>query len=218
MHIQSHFRETRPSVLHELMRVQPLATLVVIQDGEIAVEHVPLMVCTDTAGSSVLRGHVPRVSPIWKDFDGVSTKALAVFHGPDAYVSPSWYPSKHKFGKAVPTWNFAVVHAHGYPRAIHEADWLLNHLNELTDWQESGRTLPWKVADAPADFIDKMLRHIVGIEMSISAMEGKWKVSQNRPPGDRLGVAEGLRNQGDENSFAMESLVRRYLNDSKTPT
>jgi transcriptional regulator len=218
MHIQSHFKETRPAVLHELMRAQPLATLAVIQDADIFVEHVPLMVCTDSAGSSVLRGHVPRVSPIWKGFDGVSTKALAIFHGPDSYVSPSWYPSKHKFGKAVPTWNFAVVHAHGYPKAVHDADWLLSHLNELTEWQETGRTIPWKVADAPADYINKMLRHIVGIEMPISSIEGKWKVSQNRPPGDRLGVADALHKQGDENSFAMETLVRQHLDNSDTRT
>lgn len=216
MHTLSKFKESRTQVLHDLIRARPLATFVICQDNETVVDHLPLMVCTGEGESSVLRGHIPRANPIWKSFDGKSKKALAVFQGPDSYVTPSWYPSKHPHGKAVPTWNFVVAHAHGYPLAVHDADWLLKHLNELTDWQESDRELPWQVSDAPEDYIDKMLAHIVGIEMPISELHGKWKVSQNRPQGDRLGVAAGLRRQADENSLAMESLVRQRANKSKS--
>jgi len=217
MHIQPHFSETRPIVLHELIRAKPLATLIVIQDNEIVVNHMPLMIISDGSDYGVLRGHIPRANSIWNGFDGVSTKAVAVFQGPDSFVTPSWYPSKHQHGKVVPTWNYVVAHAHGYPRAIHDSEWLLNHLGELTDWQESDQELPWKVSDAPADFIDKMLQGIVGIEMSITRLDGKWKVSQNRPEADQQGVAAGLRNRGTEDSLAMETLVRQHSDNQQKP-
>ena len=216
MHVQTHFEESRPPVLHDLVRAHPLATFIVLQGDEIVVDHVPLIVSTDVGDCGVLRGHVPRTNSIWETFDG-KTKAVAVFQGPATYITPSWYPSKLQHGKVVPTWNYVVAHAHGCPRAIHDPDWLLSHLNELTDKQESKHRLPWKVSDAPTDFTDKMVRRIVGIEMPISSLEGKWKVSQNRPESDRLGVAAGLRNQGDENSLAMATLVNQHLKRTETP-
>ena len=208
MYIQTQFEESRPGVLHDLMRAQPLATFIVVQDGEIVVNHMPLFVSSDEGKYGVLRGHLPIANSIWQSFDGTTT-AVAVFQGPSSYITPSWYPSKHQHGKAVPTWNYVVAHAQGRPKAIHDPTWLLNHLNELTNKQESTQRLPWKVSDAPKDYTDKMLGRIVGVEMPISSLQGKWKVSQNRSEADRLGIVAGLRNQGDENSLAMEALIRR---------
>lgn len=210
MYIQTPFEESRPVVLHELIAAQPLATFIVVQDEEIIVNHMPLIVSSDEGDYGVLRGHLPIGNSIWQSFDG-TTKAVAVFQGPSSYITPSWYPSKHQHGKAVPTWNYVVAHAHGRPKAIHDPTWLLNHLNDMTNIQESAQRLPWKVSDAPKDYTDKMVSRIVGFEMPISSLQGKWKVSQNRPEADRLGVAAGLRNQGDENSLAMESLVRQNI-------
>lgn len=206
MHVQPQFEESRPVILHGLIQNHSLATFIIVQDGEIVVNHMPLLVSVDEGEFGVLRGHLPIGNSLWQSFDGAS-KAVAVFHGPSSYITPSWYPSKHQHGKAVPTWNYVVVHAHGLPVAVRDPAWLLEHLNELTNKQELSQQLPWKVSDAPEDYTEKMLRGIVGIEMPITLLEGKWKVSQNRPEADRIGVAAGLRNQGDENALAMESLV-----------
>ncbi|NOX51753.1 MAG: FMN-binding negative transcriptional regulator [Gammaproteobacteria bacterium] len=206
MYVQPQFEESRPAVLHELIRTHPLATLIVIHNDDIAVNHIPLFVNTDKGDLGVLQGHLPRANSIWESFDG-KTKCVAVFQGPATYISPSWYPSKHEHGKAVPTWNYVVTHAHGYPRAVEDKDWLLRHLNKLTDQQESNQRLPWRVCDAPTEFTDKMLSHIIGFEMPIVSIQGKWKVSQNRPAKDQLGVIENLLKQGDDNAMAMADLI-----------
>lgn len=205
MFIQSKFEVSNPDVLHALIRSCPLATFITTFDDEIVVNHFPMVLRAD-GGNGVLVGHVPRANNIWERF-GSGAAAVAVFQGPDAYVSPSWYPSKQAHGKVVPTWNYAVVHAHGYPAAVHERDWLLAHLNELTDQQEASQQSPWKVADAPADFIDTLIDSIVGVEMPISNIVGKWKVSQNRSAADVEGVAAGLRRRGGDNALAMKHLV-----------
>jgi len=154
----------------------------------------------------VLQGHLPRANSMWESFDG-KTKCIAVFQGPTTYISPSWYPSKYEHGKVVPTWNYIVTHAHGYPCAVEDKDWLLRHLNKLTDQQESNQRLPWRVCDAPTEFTDNMLDHIVGFEMPIVSIQGKWKVSQNRPAKDQLGVIKNLHKQGDDNAMAMADLI-----------
>ena len=208
MHIQKPFEESRTEVLHQLIREHPLATFIVCRQGEIVVNHFPLVMSDDGSASGVLKGHVPRANAVWEAFDG-ETPAIAVFQGPSAYVTPSWYPSKHQHGKVVPTWNYAVVHAHGTPIAIEDSDWLLDHLNALTDQQESLQPRPWKVSDAPADYTAAMLRQLVGVEMQVTRLTGKWKVSQNRSEADRLGVADGLHSLGDGAALAMEALVRQ---------
>jgi transcriptional regulator len=134
-----------------------------------------------------------------------------VFQGAETYISPSWYPSKHAHGKAVPTWNYAVVHAHGLPHVIEDRDWLLAHINQLTDANEAAQANPWKVSDAPQDFTDRMLQAIVGLEIPIEKLVGKWKVSQNRPEPDKLGVVAGLLARNDSASREMASLVRRHI-------
>jgi transcriptional regulator len=207
MHIQPHFAETRVPVLHELMRSRPLATFIVAAGDDIVVNHMPLMIENGDSEYGVIRGHTPRSNSIWQTFDGERT-AVAVFQGPDTYVSPSWYPSKREHGKAVPTWNYVVAHAHGCPVAMHDEAWLLEHLQALTNMQEAAQAQPWRVSDAPPDYVEKMLRGIVGIEMPITRLEGKWKVSQNRPEEDRLAVAAELRERGDTNSLAMAALIQ----------
>jgi transcriptional regulator len=209
MYVKSVFEETRLEVLHAHMRAHPLATLVTTLDGEIVVNHMPLLVDAAAGKHGTLAGHLPRENPVLRAFaEGCPT--VAVFQGSDAYITPSWYPSKHAHGKAVPTWNYAVVHARGCPRAIDDATWLREHLERLTNEHESGQALPWHVSDAPKDFTASMIGHLVGFELPIATIVGKWKVSQNRPAGDRLGVVAGLESKGDERALAMAELVARH--------
>lgn len=207
MHIQPHFAETRLPVLHELIRLRPLATFIIANGDDIVVNHMPLMIDCDAAETGVLKGHIPRSNRIWNSLNG-QRNAVAIFHGPESYVSPSWYPSKREHGKAVPTWNYVVVHAHGRPTAIHDAAWLREHLEAMTTKHEAAQAAPWQLADAPSDYIELMLRNIVGIEMPIARLEGKWKISQNRPEEDRLAVARALIEHGDSNSLAMAALIQ----------
>lgn len=190
MYIPKHFEETRPGTLHALMQAQPLATLVVHGPQGLDANHIPLHLSADAGEHGTLRGHISRANPL-AALDGA--EVLAVFHGPDAYVTPSWYPTKAESGKAVPTWNYAVVHAHGRLRIVEDAGWLRSHLETLTDSQEAGLPTPWQVADAPADYIAKMAAAIVGIEIEITRLAGKWKVSQNQPDANRAGVVAGLQ-------------------------
>jgi transcriptional regulator len=142
-----------------------------------------------------LIGHVSRANPQWRDFDG-GVQALAIFLGPDAYVSPSWYATKRQTGKVVPTWNYVAIHAYGRLRAFHEPDRLLDLVTRLTDRQEAGRAQRWMVTDAPADYLKAQLKGIAGLELRIERLEGKWKMSQNRPAEDATGAVEGLRSEG----------------------
>jgi transcriptional regulator len=153
-----------------------------------------------------LRCHVARANTQWRDFKP-EVPALVIFGGPQAYVSPGWYATKQETGKVVPTWNYAIVHAYGTLRIFEDADSLRALVRALTDRHEAGRTPPWNIDDAPAEFIDRQLKGIVGFEMPISRLEGKWKLSQNRPVQDRAGVISGLRELGDESSAAMADLM-----------
>jgi transcriptional regulator len=190
MYLPKHFEQQDPAALQGLMRDHPLATLVSWQDGAPTADHVPLVF---DAATQTLRGHVARANPIWKL---AGQPVLAVFNGPQAYVTPSWYPSKAETHKVVPTWNYAVVHAHGVLKAVEEAPWLHALVTELTGQHESPRPAPWAVSDAPDDYVQTMLRAIVGIEIPVTRLIGKWKVSQNRSTPDRLGVAQGLAADG----------------------
>jgi transcriptional regulator len=214
MYIQSHFEEHRIAVIHQLIRDCPVAALVTTRDGEVIIDHIPFFLNVDSSGESVLMGHMPRSNTVWKSFDGES-KAVVVFQGPAAYITPNWYPSKNEHGKTVPTWNYVVVHAHGRPQAIHDAGWLFSHLNQLTDKQEANQSSPWRVSDAPPEYAQQMVRAIVGIEIPISSIVGKWKVSQNKSAADQAGVIEGLEFLGDDNSRAMAELISKHADDSK---
>lgn len=159
------------------------------------------------AGAGVLRGHVARANGQWRDCVG-GIDALVVFQGPDHYVSPSWYATKAQTHKVVPTWNYAMVQARGVARAIEDPAWLHRQIRGLTDLMEGRRPQPWAVDDAPPAFVEAQVRGIVGIEIEIAALDGKWKASQNRPEADRAGVAEGLSGLGSEAAATMAAMVR----------
>jgi len=209
MYVPAQFAETRLEVLHGLIEARPFATFVTSAGGEIVVDHLPLLLDASAGALGTLRGHVARANPLWRQLASDSD-SVAVFQGPQKYISPSWYPSKHADGKAVPTWNYVVVHAWGRPRVIEDEEWLLRLVTDLTNTHEAGQATPWKVSDAPADYTERLLRAIVGIEMPIARIAGKWKVSQNRPAGDRLGVVAGLRSSADDESLAMAELVMQH--------
>ncbi len=207
MYLPAHFQEDRLDVLHQLIRNHPLGMLVTMTANGLEANHIPFMV--DSAGPfGTLRGHVARANPVWKDFSK-DVEAMVVFQGPDAYISPSWYASKKEHGKVVPTWNYAVVHAYGPLQSVDDAEWMRPFLEKITDRHESPRAAPWKVGDAPEDFLQTTMRAVVGIEIPITKLIGKWKVSQNRPKADREGVVAGLAEAKDEAGRAMAGLVER---------
>jgi transcriptional regulator len=211
MYLPPLFEESRLEVLHRLIRSHALGTFVLSHGGELVANHMPFLVDTRGGPYGTLRSHVARCNPLWQCLSD-SVEALAIFHGPDAYVTPSWYPSRQADGKVVPTWNYAVVHAYGRVRAIDDPDWLLDHVTQLAGDQEAGRPQSWRPSQAPQDFIEQMLARIVGLEMPISRIQGKWKVSQNRKGEDRLGVVAGLESSGTDACRAMAALVKERLN------
>ena len=209
MYLPAHFAETRREVLAGFIAAQPFG-LLITHDAEsgIVADGVPFVLDTDPAGGpGILRAHVARANPLWRRAASLSGKVLVVFQGPHGYVSPAWYPGKAEHGKVVPTWNYVTVQTHGTLRAIDDAAWLHAFVTRLTDRHEQPRPAPWAVSDAPVDYVASMLRGIVGIEIVLSAMTGKWKVSQNRPAADRAGVAAGLRSEGAAAGSALAAAV-----------
>jgi transcriptional regulator len=185
MYVPDAFREDRPDVLHEAVRRIGFATLVT---QNLDANHLPMLL-----DGNVLRGHVARANPVWKSGEGA---ALAIFLGPHAYVSPNWYPSKAETGKAVPTWNYITVHARGTIRWIQDGEWLHANVTALARAHEAGQPAPWQVSDAPASYVDGLLRAIVGLELTIESLQGKYKLSQNRDAADRAGVREAFAREG----------------------
>jgi transcriptional regulator len=208
MYIPKHFDETRVEVLHEFIRARPLGALVTLTPNGLDANHIPFEIDPEPLPFGTLRGHIARANPLWRDFSR-DVGVLVIFQGPSEYISPSWYPTKRETAKVVPTWNYAVVHAHGPLQTINDQAWLRGFIEKLTNRHEAGRNEPWKVTDAPADFVDKMLGAIVGIEIPVTRLIGKWKVSQNRPAKDQAGVVEGLLQEGHDSAAAMASLVRQ---------
>lgn len=192
MYVPAHFAELQTDVMHGLIQAHPLATLVTLSNEGIDANHLPLHLSPAEGPFGTLRGHIARTNPLWRG-SIPDSEALAVFHGPDSYISPSWYPTKSEDGKAVPTWNYVVVHALGTLRVIDDATWLRSHLESLTAHNEAAFAEPWRVSDAPRDFTEKLITALVGIEFAITRLTGKWKVSQNQPPQNRAGVVRGLR-------------------------
>ena len=213
MYLPAHFDEKRLDVLHALVRRHPFGLLVTqTADGPNA-NGIPFLLDQDgAAGLGTLRGHVARANPVWREA-ATDVQSLVVFQGPDAYVSPSWYPSKAEHGKVVPTWNYVMVQARGRLRAIDDPAWLLRLVTRLTERHEAPRSAPWAVSDAPADYVQTMLRAIVGIELELTSLRGKWKVTQNRPAADRAGVVTGLEAVGDDAAMALAAQVERPGSD-----
>jgi transcriptional regulator len=205
MYLPGHFAETRAEVLHAAMHEHPFATLVAHGEGGLTADHLPLHLEPEIGPFGALQGHVARANPLWRK--AADSDVLVIFHGPQTYITPSWYETKREHGKAVPTWNYLVIHARGRLRAIDDPAWLLGKLEDLVARHEAGFAKPWQISDAPPDYIDKMLAAIVGIEIVISEITGKWKVSQNQPGVNRAGVVVGLRGQGSDDALAIAELV-----------
>ena len=179
-YLPPHFAETDTATLHALVRAHPLATWVVQHQGELLVNHIPWLLDAERGEHGTLLGQVARANPVWQALaEGASS--VAVFTGPQAYVSPNWYPSKHAHGKAVPTWNYVTVHAHGVPQAIDDPVRVLGIVTRLTQVHEATQALPWQVLDAPADYIANLLKAIVAIELPVQRWVGKCKASRTVP-------------------------------------
>ena len=195
MYIPSHFGEERIDILHGLIRQHSLAALVTLGPDGFLANHIPLIVDPEPAPLGTLRGHLSKANSQWKD-SLPNVQALAIFQGPAAYITPSWYPSKLETGSVVPTYNYAVVHAHGTLAMFDDPVLLEQHLRNLTSAHEAAFANQWSLDDAPASFIRDLLKGIVGVEIPIARLEGKWKLSQNRSAVDQKGVVEGLAASG----------------------
>jgi len=207
MYLPKHHEETRIDVIDRLIRSHPLASLVTTGTSGLFATHLPMVLHRSNDERAVLHGHLSRANNQWKEFSP-EIQALAIFSGPEHYITPNWYPEKQISGKVVPTWNYAVVHAYGPLRVIQDSEWLLAHLHSLTDANEASQTMPWSVNDAPKDFIASLMNGIVGVELAIGRLEGKWKVSQNQTAQTRSSVQQGLDGLGTEASLAMRDLVK----------
>lgn len=206
MYTPKHFDQADTATLHALMRAQPLATLITLASSGLDANHVPLHLSAELGPLGTLRGHVARGNPLWKE-PTPEQEVLAVFHGVQAYVSPNWYPSKAENGKVVPTWNYAVVHAHGTLKVVQDARWLRAHLDALTAHHEASQAPPWQPSDAPADYLEKMMGGVIGIEIEITRLSGKFKLSQNQTAPNQTGVIQGLRATGLASNLAMAQWV-----------
>lgn len=208
MYIPNHFSETNREALHDVMRAYPLATLVSHSSNSFDANHLPLHFTQLSDAPGMLSGHVARANPLCKEIiDGKDV--LAIFHGPNAYITPSWYPTKASTGMVVPTWNYVVVHAHGKLRVRDDTDWLRTHLETLTAEQESAFEKPWQLEDAPSEFIDKLISAVVGIEIEIIRLTGKCKVSQNQALENQMGVMQGLSQSGNDKDREMGAVIAR---------
>lgn len=208
MYLPRQFQETDTAILHGLIRERSFGSLVVMTSEGLSVDHIPFIL-DDTSGPlGVLKGHVARANPLVKA-TLTDADAIAIFQGPDHYISPSWYPTKAETGEVVPTWNYVVVHAHGRPKLVDDEQWLRAQVTELTRHHEAARSASWKVSDAPESYVTKQLRAIVGIEISITRLSGKWKLGQNRPEADRQGTIDGLARETDTSAAALSAWMEK---------
>ena len=212
MYVPKHFAETDPSVLKALIKERPLGAWVNHGCDELIVNHIPFHFDSDAGEYGTLIGHVARANPVWKSLSSTHP-SVVIFQGEQAYISPSWYPSKHEDSRTVPTWNYVVAHAHGYPRVVEDRARLLAIVSKMTEIHESNQTVPWNISDAPPEFIDTLLGAIIGIEIPLTKLTGKWKVSQNRTLQDKLGTVAGLQAMGNAEAKGMAQQVIRFARD-----
>jgi transcriptional regulator len=212
MYQPTHHREDRLDIQHQLIREHPLGLLVSNGRSGLIANPVPFVLEPSFGAKGILKAHIARANPQWLDFDP-TLEALVVFQGPQAYISPSWYATKKLTGKVVPTWNYASVHAYGLLKIIEDRAWLLDQIQALTAMRETGPR-PWSVGDAPPDYVQAMLDAVIGLEIVIGRLEGKWKVSQNRPAADRSSVIEALAASTSEMDRAMARLVKKFEPES----
>jgi transcriptional regulator len=208
MYQPPHFREDRLDVQHRLILTHPLGLLISAGPGGLQANHVPFLVDAAASERGTLRAHLARANPQIAELANVS-ECLVVFQGPQQYISPSLYPTKQETGKVVPTWNYITVHAWGRPQVMDDASWLRKQIDDLTRHNEEPRAAPWHVSDAPEAFVNAQVKGIVGIEIPIARIEGKWKVSQNRPAIDQAGVVAGLQSEGGDAAVMASAVLER---------
>lgn len=213
MYVPEQFKLGDVAEQHALMRAHPFAALITTGDAGFEVTHLPTVLKSEGA-LGVVECHVARANPHWKQI-GAGARALLIYSGPEAYIRPGWYPSKAAHGKVAPTWNYAVVHAHGRAEIVDDRSWLLRHVSELSDQQEAGTPQPWATSDAPTTYIEMLARGIVGMRFMIDRLEGKAKMSQNREMPDREGVVAGLAVRGAEGDAKVADLVAAELERAK---
>jgi transcriptional regulator len=209
VYLPDHFRVDDVAQMHALMRARPFATLVSGGSARLYASHLAT-VLKDDGPYGVIECHLARSNPHCKEL-AEGSEALMIFQGPESYITPNWYPSKAQHGKAVPTWNFAVVHAYGRPEVMKDKEWLLRHVTELSAQQERNEAKPWKPSDAPNTYIEVMLRGIVGFRFAITHLEGKWKMSQNREMRDQVGVVEGLAKRDNGDDLEIVKIISRQI-------
>jgi transcriptional regulator len=201
-------RFTDREALFSLMASHPLGAWVCLGRDGLVANHVPFLLDRSRGAFGTLLGHVSRANTVWHE---LASPSVVMFQGPQAYITPGWYAGKAEHGQVVPTWNYVVAHAHGVARAIEDREWLLDLLNRLTDVHEAREAVPWRVGDAPAPFIDRMLGGIVGIEIPIDRLEGKLKASQDEAMHDRIGSVHGLQARSGDEARAMAALVAKAI-------
>jgi transcriptional regulator len=196
MYIPSSFKEIRLEVLHDLIAAQPLGMLITGGPRGLLASPLPFLLYRKEGECGILRAHLARANAHWKEL-AEEGECLVVFQGEQGYVTPSWYPSKAATGQAVPTWNYATVHVWGKAKVIEDAAWLRRQLDDITRFHEQGRVPAWTISDAPSAYIDTQMKAVIGIEIPVMRIEGKWKMSQNKDEADRMGVINGMRSEGD---------------------
>jgi transcriptional regulator len=199
-------RQDQLEAQHALIRAHPLGLLISHGPQGLEANSIPFLIDAAASRLGTLQAHMARANGQWRNLADAA-EVLVVFQGPDHYITPAWYRTKRETGKVVPTWNYVMVQARGRPRVIEDAGWLRAQIEALTDRHEKPRPAPWAVGDAPEPFVESQIRAIVGVEIEIAALTGKWKASQNRPAADRAGVIAGLEELGDEDSRAMAAIV-----------
>lgn len=210
MYIPKPFEQNNIEAMHDLMQKHPLATVVSLGTEGIYADHIPLHLSPTHGIYGALHGHVARANPFWRDHLS-NQEVLAIFHGPDAYISPSWYATKQATGKVVPTWNYTVVHAYCNLRIVEDPIWIRRHLEALTDANEAIFPEPWSVNDAPIDFTEKLIEGVVGVELLITRLSGKWKLSQNQLLPNRAGVVQGLKACRGDDAVELAALIEANI-------
>lgn len=216
MYLPSYHAQPDVAALYALMQAHPLGAWVCHSNNGLLANHIPFLLDRSRGSHGTLLGHVSRANAVWLQLNE-HVPSVVLFQGPQSYISPSWYPGKSEHGKVVPTWNYTVAHAHGVARAVHDKEWLLDLLTRLTAANEAGMTMPWKVSDAPAGFIDRLMGAVVGIEIPIDRIEGKLKMSQDEAVPDRRGTVAGLAALGADNASAVAILVQHAVDEMPQP-
>jgi len=213
MYIPATFLETRLEVMHDLIRSHPLGWLISAGEGGFSASAIPFLLEPQAGPNGTLRAHMARNNPQWREL-GAGAECMILFQGEQGYITPSWYVSKHLTEQVVPTWNYIAVQAWGRPAVHEDPAWLQQAIQDLTAMHEQGRPQPWAVGDAPAEFIARQKEGIVGVEIPIARIEGKWKLSQNRNPADRAGVVTGLGDPADpHHNQALHDLVQGRIQE-----